>query len=140
MNLKERATLVAKTFKVKVERDHAVLITEAYKKAHPYDWENALGHISRIRFRFEDTPYYKELVKLGLFESKEISKAEVYDLFFIAKRRFWRAVCGNLNVYSLDNEENSDFLKIDLPLILESQSIRRINGENKFDFAKKCGF
>ena len=29
MNLKERATLVAKTFKVKVERDHAVLITEA---------------------------------------------------------------------------------------------------------------
>lgn len=130
MNLKERATLVAKTFKVRVERDRAAVVTEGYKQAHPYEWENEL----RKKVKFEDTPCYKELVKLGLYDSKEISKAEADEIFLIARKRFWRAVCGNVTVLAL---EADDWLRIDWPLILANTAIRRINGENKLEFAKK---
>lgn len=137
MNLKERATLVAKTFKVSVMRDKAAIVTEAYRKVHPYDWEKALGRAPRLKMRFEDTPCYKELVSLGLYDSKELAKEEADEIFGIAKNRFWKAVCGNVMVLAL---EADDWLKIDWAYILSNKAIRCINGEDKFEFASKyCG-
>ncbi len=133
MNLKERATLVAKTFKVRTERDRAAVVTEGYKQAHPYEWENEL----RKKVKFEDTPCYKELVKLGLYVSKEISKAEADEIFLIARKRFWRAVCGNVTALIPETTVDEHWLAVDLPLILANTAIRQINGENKFEFAKK---
>ena len=133
MNLKERATLVAKTFKVRTERDRAGLVTETYKKAHPYEWENEIGK----KVKFEDTPCYKELISLGLYESKEISQAEADEIFLIAKKRFLQAVGGNLVILVSETETDVHWLTIDLPLILANTAIRQINGENKLEFAKK---
>ena len=131
MNLKERAFLVAKTFKVRTVRDRAGLVTEAYKKAYPYERE---GEISK-KVKFEDTPCYKELVSLGLYDSKELSKEEADEIFLIARKRFWRAVTGNVTILSTESEKH--WLNVDLPLIMENEGIRQINGENKFEFAKK---
>lgn len=133
MDLKERATLVAKTFKVRTERDRAGLVTETYKKAHPYEWENEIGK----KVKFEDTPCYKELISLGLYESKEISQAEADEIFLIAKKRFLQAVGGNLVILVSETETDVHWLTIDLPLILANAAIRQINGENKLEFAKK---
>ena len=131
MNLKERATFVAKTFKVRTERDRVGMVTEAYKKVYPYEWENEIGK----KVKFEDTPCYKELVSLGLYESKELSKEEADEIFLIARKRFWRAVTGNVTILSMENEKH--WPNVDLPLILENKGICKINGENKFEFAKK---
>ncbi len=132
MNLKERATLVAKTFKVRTERDRAGLVTETYKKAHPYEWENEIGK----KVKFEDTPCYKELISLGLYESKEISQAEADEIFLIAKKRFLQAVGGNLIVLAHE-QETDDFVEKDLQAILANSKIYRINDCEKNEFAKK---
>ena len=134
MNLKERATFVAKTFRVSVKRDKAAIVTEAYRKVYPYDWEKALGREPRLKMRFEDTPCYKELVLLELYKSKKISKEEADEIFGIAKKRFWKAVCGNVTVLAMDAD---DWLNIDWSYILSNKAIRKINGEDKFELAKK---
>ena len=94
-----------------------------------------MGKAPRLKMRFEDTTCYKELVSLGLYESNEIAKEEVDAIFLIARKRFWRAVSGNVTFLALDNETN--WQEVDLPLILANDAIRQINGENKFEFAKK---
>lgn len=131
MNLKERATFVAKTFRLGAARDRAGMVTEAYKKAYPYVWEEKIGQ----KVKFEDSLCYKELSRLELYDKKEISKEDADEIFLIARKRFWKAASGNVTILALKNETN--WLAVDLPLILENTAIRRINGENKFDFAKK---
>lgn len=139
MTLLERATIVAKTFKVKSPRDKVFIVTENFKKEHLKEWGQFSNRNqgSYARMRFEDTPCYRELKSLLQEASNEITPEQVFELIQIARRRFWNAVTGEITVLATENEAEGDMVKLDLPLILQVNGIRRINGEDKRDFANR---
>lgn len=139
MNLLERATIVAKTFKVKSPRDKVFIVTENFKKEHLKEWGQFSNRNqgSYGRMRFEDTPCYRELKSLQSEASNETKPEQMFELMQIARRRFWNAVTGEITVLATENEADSDLVKLDLPMILQVNGIRRINGEDKRDFANR---
>ena len=136
MNLLERATFVAKTFKVKTARDKAVVVTAKFMQDRHQEWAT-YQHGNQQKIRFEDTPCYRELDSLKLENSKELIPQQVQEIWRIGKKRFYQAVTGNLVVLAADDENGSEFAEWDLPMILEINGIRQINDINKFEFAKR---
>lgn len=139
MNLLERATFVAKTFKVKTARDKAFVVTSNFRTQKTKEWAefSSRNRGYSCRMRFEDTPCALELFSLKLRSSKEITPEQVSEIMQIARQRFWNAVTGDVTVLATESEAGSDLVKLDLPLILQVNGIRRINGMDKREFAQK---
>lgn len=136
MNLYERAMFVDRTFKVKTGRDRAFLATEKYMSEKRSDWA-AFQSANRAKVRFEETPCAKELKSLELDKSKELTPEQVAEIRRTAKRRFLQAVTGNLVVLAAEDEGESEFVRYELPLILQAAGIRRINDRAKEEFAAR---
>lgn len=139
----ERAMFVARTFKVKTGRDRAFLATEKYMSEKRSDWaafqsaNRANQSANRAKVRFEETPCAKELKSLELDKSKELTPEQVAEIRRTAKRRFLQAVTGNLVVLAAEDEGESEFVRYELPLILQAAGIRRINDRAKEEFAAR---
>ena len=121
----ERAMFVARTFKVKTGRDRAFLATEKYMSEKRSDWA-AFQSANRAKVRFEETPC-----------AKELTPEQVAEIRRTAKRRFLQAVTGNLVVLAAEDEGESEFVRYELPLILQAAGIRRINDRAKEEFAAR---
>ena len=88
-------------------------------------------------YKRQETPCAKELKSLELDKSKELTPEQVAEIRRTAKRRFLQAVTGNLVVLAAEDEGESEFVRYELPLILQAAGIRRINDRAKEEFAAR---
>jgi len=86
----------------------------------------------------EHTPCGAKLVELGLDTSENPEFADIImEIWAVASRRFILQAKGNITAFVEGADKRSTFVRIELPNILKNTDILCINGEDKFEFAKK---
>ena len=101
-----------------------------------------------LRFLAENTGYYtlddticgQKLINLGLETGNDNPDPELLKIWAVASRRFILAASGNITAFVANADKRSTFVSAELPLILQNDKIKLINGAEKHQFAKQFGF
>jgi hypothetical protein len=85
----------------------------------------------------DDTECGKQLIALGLETGSENPDAELLKIWAFASERFIKAVKGNVVAFVDNADKRSTFVSVELPLLLQNENVKTINGQDKFIFAEK---
>ena len=122
----QKAFRIAQDYDVSTPKDSAVLYSVSYLPSKE-NRDNAVEYVRRHpgKMMIEHTDCGAKLVELGLS-----SRA-------IASKRFIEAATGDVTAFVKGADPRGVFRKQELPSMLENTNITSINGENKFNFAKR---
>lgn len=88
----------------------------------------------------DDTVCGKKLMELGLETGNDNPNPELLKIWATASRRFILAASGNITAFVDNADKRSTFVSVELPLILQNNALKNINGRDKFEFAAQFGF
>lgn len=84
----------------------------------------------------DDTECGKKLMALGLETGPENPPEELMKIWRTASERFILAASGNITAFVENADQRSTFVSVELPLILQNDKIKLINGRDKFEFSQ----
>lgn len=138
MNDLEKAYRIAETADVATPENSVVLYSISYqptdknkRQAHQYMSEHPECMM------LDDTECGKKLIALGLETGPDNPPEELMKIWRIASERFIMAASGNLTAFVENADKRSTFVSIELPLILQNDKIKLINGQDKFAFSEQ---
>ena len=79
-------------------------------------------------------------MSLGLETGNDNPNPELLKIWATASRRFILAAAGNVTAFVENADKRSTFVSVELPLILQNDKIKLINGIDKYQFAAQFGF
>ena len=134
----EQAFAIAQTADVSTPQDSVVLYSISYQ---PSD-ANKRKAMEYLRLNpdkktLDDTECGKKLIALGLETGNENPNTEILKVWAIASARFIKEVRGNVTAFVDNADKRSTFVSIELPLILQNEKVSKINGIDKFVFARQ---
>ncbi len=134
----EQAFAIAQTADVSTPQDSVVLYSISYQ---PSD-ANKRKAMEYLRLNpdkktLDDTECGKKLIALGLETGNENPNTEILKVWAIASARFIKAVKGNVTAFVENADKRSTFVSVELPLILQNEKVSKINGIDKFVFARQ---
>ena len=135
----QKAFRIAQDYDVSTPKDSAVLYSVSYLPSKE-NRDNAVEYVRRHpgKMMIEHTDCGAKLVELGLSSSDcGLSHEEIADIWAIASKRFIEAATGDVIAFVKGADPRGVFRKQELPSMLENTNITSINGENKFNFAKR---
>ncbi|MBQ9270819.1 MAG: hypothetical protein IJ218_00945 [Alphaproteobacteria bacterium] len=136
MNKLELARQIAATADVSTPESSVVLYSISYQ---PTDSNKraALKYIAENRnsFTLDNTICGRQLMALNLETGNNNPDAELLKIWAVASRRFILAASGNITAFVENADRRSTFVTVELPLILQNDKIKLINGIDKFEFA-----
>ncbi len=137
MNDLKEAYEIALTADVSTPENSIVLYSISYqptdknkKQAHQY----MLEHPECMML--DDTECGKKLIALGLETGPDNPPEELMKIWRIASERFISAASGNVTAFVENADKRSTFVSVELPLILQNDNIKLINGRDKFEFSQ----
>lgn len=138
MHKLDTALQIAREMSVKTPPDSVVLYSISYL---PTD-ENKQQALKFMKqhpesMMLDDTECGKALMQLGLETDNQNHPQEIMQIWAVASRRFILAASGNVTAFVQNADERSTFRRVELPLILQNERIKLINGMDKFVFAKQ---
>lgn len=138
MDKLEQAWLIAKTADVSTPENSVVLYSISYL---PTD-ENKLIALEYIKkhvgcYMLDNTPCGKKLMAMGLETGNDNPNEVLLQIWAEASRRFILSASGNITAFVQNADKRSTFVSVELPLILQNNKIKSINGKDKFEFAKQ---
>lgn len=141
MNKLDLARQIAANDDVSTPESRVVLYSISYQ---PTD-ENKR---EALRFMAENSGYYmlddtvcgKKLMALGLETGNDNPQQELLEIWATASRRFIAAASGNITAFVKNADKRSTFVSVELPLILQNDKIKLINGIDKHRFAAQFGY
>lgn len=86
-------------------------------------------------YTLDDTICGQKLMELGLETGNDKPDPELLKIWATASRRFILAAAGNVTAFVDNADKRSTFVSVELPLILQNEAIKNINGRDKFAFA-----
>jgi len=136
MNKIEIARQIAASEDVSTPENSVVLYSISYQ---PSD-ENKR---KALRFLAEHTGFYtlddtacgQKLMALGLETGNNDPDPELLKIWATASQRFILAASGNITAFVDNADKRSTFVSVELPLILQNDKIKLINGTEKHKFA-----
>ena len=141
MNKLEIARQIAANEDVSTPENSVVLYSISYqptdknkRDALQYLAENA-GYCT-----LDDTVCGQKLMALGLETGNDNPNPELLKIWATASRRFILAAAGNVTAVVENADKRSTFVSVELPLILQNDKIKLINGIDKYQFAAQFGF
>ncbi|MDO5386789.1 MAG: hypothetical protein Q4F75_05905 [Pseudomonadota bacterium] len=135
----KKAFRVAQDYDVSTPENSIVLYSVSFLPTKE-NRENAFNYVKSHpeRMMIEHTDCGAKLVEMGLLSSDcGLSNDEISDIWSIASKRFIEAAKGDVVAFVKGADPRSVFRTQELPSILNNEHISTINGENKFNFAKK---
>lgn len=136
MNKIEIARHIAENEDISTPENSVVLYSISYQ---PSD-ENKR---KALRFLAEHTGFYtlddtacgQKLMALGLETGNDNPNPELLKIWATASQRFILAASGNITAFVDNADKRSTFVSVELPLILQNDKIKLINGMEKHKFA-----
>ena len=138
-NLFQQAFRIAQDYDVSTPKDGIVLYSISYLPTKE-NRDKAFAYVKSHpgSMMIEHTDCGAKLVELGLSSSDcGLSNEEIADIWSIASKRFIDGGRGNVTAFVTGADARSVFRRQELPSILENPNNTKINGEDKFSFAKK---
>ena len=135
----QQAFRIAQDYDVSTPKDGIVLYSISYLPTKE-NRDKAFAYVKSHpgSMMIEHTDCGAKLVELGLSSSDcGLSNEEIADIWSIASKRFIDGGRGNVTAFVTGADARSVFCRQELPSILENPNITKINGEDKFSFAKK---
>ena len=140
MNKIEIARQIAENEDISTPENSVVLYSISYQ---PSD-ENKR---KALRFLAEHTGFYtlddtacgQKLMALGLETGNDNPNPELLKIWATASQRFILAASGNITAFVDNADKRSTFVSVELPLILQNDKIKLINGTEKHKFAAQFG-
>ena len=140
MNKIEIARHIAENEDISTPENSVVLYSISYQ---PSD-ENKR---KALRFLAEHTGFYtlddtacgQKLMALGLETGNDNPNPELLKIWATASQRFILAASGNITAFVDNADKRSTFVSVELPLILQNDKIKLINGTEKHKFAAQFG-
>jgi len=133
----EKAYQIAETADVSTPENSVVLYSISYQ---PTDENKQKAHqymkVHPESMMLDDTVCGKQLIALGLETGPDNPPEELMKIWRIASERFIKAASGNVTAFVENADKRSTFVAVELPLILQNDKIKLINGQDKFEFAK----
>lgn len=137
MNKIEQAWNIARTEDVATHADSIVLYSISYL---PTDMNKRLAQqyvASHPECRMlNDTPCGKKLIALGLETQHDCPDEELMKIWALASSRFIQAASGEVRAFVEHADKRSIFVAVELPQLLKNKAITKINGLDKFEFAR----
>lgn len=132
---------VANTFDVSTPKDCAVVYSVSYMP-NEKNKELALEYLKNNSSAkiLDRTPCGKALIDLGLHGKVNEIATEITNIWKIASTRFVTNASGNVVAFVDGADERSTFYSVELKEILKNPAITKINGIDKFVFAKNFTF
>lgn len=135
----QQAFRIAQDYDVSTPKDGIVLYSISYLPTKE-NRDKAFAYVKSHpgSMMIEHTDCGAKLVELGLSSGDcGLSNEEIADIWSIASKRFIDGGRGNVTAFVNGADSRSVFRRQELPSILENPKITKINGEDKFSFAKK---
>ena len=138
MNKLRLALQIAETEDVSTPPNSVVLYSISYLPTDK-NKKDALKFIAEHKgcYMLDDTVCGKKLTNLGLETNKDNPEAELMKIWAVASRRFIAAASGNITAFVDNADKRSTFVSVELPLILQNNKLKLINGIDKFLFAEQ---
>lgn len=137
-DLYEKALKVARTYDVTTPANGAVLYSVSFlptKENREQAFEYAKTHSSKMVI--EHTDCGAKLVELGLCSNDSgLSDEEIAEIWSIASKRFISSASGEVIAFVNHADNRSVFCRMELPNILANPNLNKINGIDKYEFAK----
>lgn len=138
MNKLAEAWKIAESADVATPQNSVVLYSVSYQ---PTDKNKrlALQYIAEHpnAYLLDDTECGKKLMQMGLETSNENPDKELLQIWALASKRFILAASGNVIAFVENADKRSTFVSVELPLILQNDKIKQINGVDKHIFAQQ---
>lgn len=133
-----QAFAIAQTADVSTPRDSIVLYSISYQPSD-INKRKAMEYlrVNPDKKTLDDTECGKKLVALGLETGNENPNTEILKVWAIASARFIKAAKGNVTAFVENADKRSTFVSVELPLVLQNEQITKINGIDKFVFARQ---
>ncbi len=135
----DNALEVAKTYDVSTEPDSLVLYSISFlpsKENKIQAFEYVKSHPGAVML--DHTPCGIKMMDMGLENGRcNLNEEEIAYLWKVASKRLLQGAKGNITAFVKNADERSVFRSMELPTILANENILTINGEDKFEFAKK---
>lgn len=132
------ARQIAETEDVSTPENSVVLYSISYQ---PTDANKraALKYIAEHSgsYTLDDTICGQKLMAMGLETGNDNPPAELMKIWAVASKRFIMAASGNVTAFVENADKRSTFVSVELPLILQNDKIKLINGTDKYKFALK---
>lgn len=90
-------------------------------------------------YTLDDTVCGQKLMALGLETGNDNPNPELLKIWATASQRFILAASGNITAFVDNADKRSTFVSVELPLILQNDKIKLINGTEKHKFAAQFG-
>lgn len=138
MNKLRLALQIAQTEDVSTPPDSVVLYSISYLPTDK-NKKDALKFIAEHTgyYTLDDTVCGQKLISMGLETNKDNPEAELMKIWAVASRRFIAAASGNITAFVDNADRRSTFVSVELPLILQNNKLKLINGIDKFLFAEQ---
>ena len=88
-------------------------------------------------YMLDHTECGKKLEQMGLETGNENPDKELLQIWALASKRFILAASGNIVAFVKNADKRSTFVSVELPLILQNDKIKQINGVDKHVFARQ---
>lgn len=133
-----QAFAIAQTADVSTPKDSIVLYSISYQPSD-INKRKAMEYlrVNPDKKTLDDTECGKKLVALGLETGNENPNTEILKVWAIASARFIKAAKGNVTAFVENADKRSTFVSVELPLVLQNEQITKINGIDKFVFARQ---
>ncbi|MBO6281186.1 MAG: hypothetical protein J6N49_01500 [Alphaproteobacteria bacterium] len=134
----EKAYRIAEVADVTTPENSVVLYSISYQptdknKKQAYQYMNEHPESMML----DDTDCGKQLIALGLETGPDNPPEELMKIWRIASKRFIMSASGNVTAFVENADRRSTFVSVELPLILQNDKIKLINGKDKFEFSKQ---
>lgn len=136
MNKLKIAWQIAANEDVSTPENSVVLYSISYQPTDA-NKRKAMEFLSSHRgfYTLDDTACGKKLMELGLETGNDNPNPELLKIWATASRRFILAASGNITAFVDNADKRSTFVSVELPLILQNDKIKLINGTEKHKFA-----
>lgn len=133
-----QARQIAEHADVHTPENSVVLYSISYQ---PSDINKRLAmeylHNHPEKMTLDNTECGKKLIALGLETGNENPAKELLKIWAIASERFIMTAGGNVTAFVDNADKRSTFVSVELPLLLQNEKIKTINGQDKFIFAER---
>ena len=138
MNKLEEALKIAQTADVSTPPNSVVLYSISYQPTDE-NKRSALEYMQNHHecFMLDNTPCGQKLMAMGLKTDNHNPPQELMKIWAVASKRFIEAASGNITAFVENADPRSTFVSVELPLILQNQKVKCINGIDKFLFAEQ---
>ncbi|MBQ8671027.1 MAG: hypothetical protein IJ525_00725 [Alphaproteobacteria bacterium] len=140
-NILEEAWQIAANADVSTPENSVVLYSISYQPTD-INKRKALQYMQKNTnmYMLDNTECGKRLIALGLETGNDVAAPEIMKIWALASRRFILSAGGNITAFVENADKRSTFVSVELPLLLQNERVKKINGIDKFEFAKRFGF